>query len=100
MSRFLSKFRGKPTSHPITPIPHPLGKKKPERRYRMPPYARFDYIIDDFLEREQYLIRVEHRAYTATYLYFILKKRLRDRELGDRIALSIVNDVVYMEKLK
>ena len=100
MNKHLTKFRGKPTSHPITPIPHPINGKKSPRRYRKPLYAHYDQIINDFLEGEQHLMKVEHLPYSSTYLYHRLQKRIDDRKLRGVLALTLVNDVLYMERLK
>ena len=98
MSRFLSKFRGEPSSYPVTPRP----KKIPKRAYDSTrnPNAEWDRLIDEFLKSEYNLLRLKSMGYSPTYLYHRLQKRIDTRKLRGVLALTLVNNVLYMERIK
>jgi len=73
----------------------PVGKK-PSRKYRKG--SKYDPIIDAFLESEDNLVTVEVQGKDANYLRTQLKKRIDARDLQDRIEVSVVNNVAYLEK--
>ncbi len=71
-------------------------KKKPSRKYRKG--SKYDPIIDYFLEGEHTLVKVEVADKDANYLRTQLKKRIDARELDDKVTVSVVNSVAYLEK--
>ena len=69
--------------------------EKPSRKYRKG--SKYDPIIDAFLESEDKLVTVEVLGKDANYLRTQLKKRIDARGLKN-IEVSVVNNVVYLEK--
>jgi len=63
--------------------------------------SKYDTIIDRFLEGEDDLVRVDVVGMTHTYyLSFILTKRIKVRELGDRIESYTADKRVYLERAR
>ena len=71
-------------------------EEKPSRKYRKG--SKYDPIINAFLESEDNLVTVEAEGKEANYLRTQLKKRIDARDLQDRIEVSVVNNVAYLEK--
>ena len=72
-------------------------KKKPTRKYRKG--SKYDPILDMFMESEHELVKVEVPGKDANYLRTQLKKRIDARELNDKIEVSVVNNISYLEKI-
>lgn len=72
-------------------------KKKPSRRYRKG--SKYDPILDAFLDSSENLVSVEVERKDANYLRTQIKKRIDARELDDKIEISVVNGVTYLEKI-
>ncbi len=72
-------------------------EKKPTRRYRKG--SKYDPILDAFLEGDDGLVEVSIAGKDANYLRTQLNKRIEARELGDRVKVSVVNNVAYLEKV-
>ena len=72
-------------------------EKKPTRRYRKG--SKYDPILDAFLEGGDSLVEVSIAGKDANYLRTQLNKRIEARELGDRMKVSVVNNVAYLEKV-
>jgi len=72
--------------------------KKPSRRYRKG--SKYDPILDLFLENEHKTVQVNVPGKDANYLRTQLKKRIDARGLQDKIEVSVVNNVAYLEKLE
>ena len=70
--------------------------KKPSRKYRKG--SKYDPIIDYFIESDQGLVEVDVPDKDANYLRTQLKKRIDARDLDDKIEVSVVNNVAYLEK--
>ena len=70
--------------------------EKPSRNYRKG--SKYDPIIDAFLESEHDLVEVEVEGKGAHYLRTQLKKRIDARNLQDKIEVSVVSNVAYLEK--
>jgi hypothetical protein len=70
--------------------------KKPSRKYRKG--SKYDPIIDSFLKSEHELVKVEVPDKDANYLRTQLKKRVDARDLQDKVEVSVVNNVAYLEK--
>ena len=68
--------------------------KKPPRTYR----SKYDPIIDQFLESEESLVKVDVNDKDAYYLRTQLKKRIDLRNLQDKVDVSVVNNQTYLEK--
>jgi hypothetical protein len=71
-------------------------EKKPSRKYRKG--SKYDPLIDTFLSGEFGLVKVEVPEKDANYLRTQLKKRIDARGLNDKIEVSVVNNVAYLEK--
>ncbi|MFQ6053150.1 MAG: hypothetical protein ACE5OO_02825 [Candidatus Bathyarchaeia archaeon] len=72
-------------------------KKKPSRRYRKG--SKYDPILDQFMEGEDELVKVIVEGRDANYLRTQLNKRIEARGLEDKVKTSVVNNVLYLEKL-
>ncbi len=71
-------------------------QKKPSRKYRKG--SKYDPIIDSFMKGEHELVKVEVPDKDANYLRTQLKKRIDARDLQDKIEVSVVNNIAYLEK--
>ena len=71
-------------------------EEKPSRNYRKG--SKYDPIIDAFLESEHDIVEVEVEGKDANYLRTQLKKRIDARNLQDKIEVSVVSNVAYLEK--
>ena len=71
-------------------------QKKPSRKYRKG--SKYDPIIDSFMKSEHELVKVEVPEKDANYLRTQLKKRIDARDLQDKIEVSVVNNIAYLEK--
>ena len=59
----------------------------------------YDPIIDAFLGVDHELVVVSIEDKEAGYIRTQLERRVFQRNLGDRVGVSIVNGEVYLEKL-
>jgi hypothetical protein len=71
-------------------------RKKPSRKYRKG--SKYDPIIDSFMKSEYELVKVEVPEKDANYLRTQLKKRIDARDFQDKIEVSVVNNIAYLEK--
>lgn len=71
--------------------------KKPSRKYRKG--SKYDPILDSFLNGEYDLVKVEVANKDANYLRTQLNKRIEARDLPNKIKISVVNNVAYLEKV-
>jgi hypothetical protein len=71
--------------------------KKPSRKYRKG--SKYDPILDSFLEGEHELVKVEVENKDANYLRTQLNKRIGARDIEDKVKVSVVNNVAYLEKI-
>ncbi len=72
-------------------------EKKPSRRYKKG--SKYDPIIDTFMGAESNLVKVEIEGKDANYLRTQLNKRIEAREMEGSVKTSVVNGVLYLEKL-
>ena len=70
---------------------------KPSRKYRKG--SKYDPILDSFLDGEHDLVKVEVPEKDANYLRTQLNKRIEARDIENRVKVSVVNNVAYLEKL-
>ena len=77
----------------LTPV-----EKKPSRRYRKG--SKYDPIIDAFLESTDDLVEVKVAGRDANYLRTQLNKRIEARNLKRKAKTSVINNVLYLEKVK
>jgi len=70
--------------------------EKPSRRYRKG--SKYDPIIDKFMSGRSNLVKVEVEGKDANYVRTQLKKRIDARAMGDKLEVSVVNNVAYLEK--
>lgn len=73
-------------------------KKKPTRRYRKG--SKYDPVLDAFMKSSDELVEVKFEGKDANYLRTQLNKRIEVRDLKEKIKTSVVNNVLYLEKLK
>ena len=71
--------------------------EKPSRRYRKG--SKYDPIVDKFMNGKANLAKVEIEGKEANYVRTQLKKRIDARGLNDKLEVSVVNNVTYLEKL-
>ena len=71
-------------------------EEKPSRKYHKK--SKYDPIIDQFIEMDEDLVKVEVEDKDANYLRTQLKKRIETRQLEDELDVSVVNGVCYIEK--
>jgi hypothetical protein len=77
----------------LTPV-----EKKPSRRYRKG--SKYDPIIGAFLESPEDLVEVKVEGRNANYLRTQLNKRIEARNLKRKAKTSVINNVLYLEKVK
>ena len=70
--------------------------EKPSRRYRKG--SKYDPIIDKFMSGKSSLVKVEVEGKDANYVRTQLKKRIDARVIGEKLEVSVVNNVTYLEK--
>jgi len=70
--------------------------KKPSRKYRKG--SKYDPILDSFMDGEHALVKVEVENKDANYLRTQLNKRIEARDITDKVKVSVVNNVAYLEK--
>ncbi|MBC8497980.1 hypothetical protein ISS40_06860 [Candidatus Bathyarchaeota archaeon] len=70
--------------------------KKPSRKYRKG--SKYDPILDSFLGGEHALVKVEVENKDANYLRTQLNKRIEARDITDKVKVSVVNNIAYLEK--
>ncbi len=71
--------------------------KKPSRKYRKG--SKYDPILDEFLSRSDNLVKVEVENKDANYLRTQLNKRIEARDINERVKVSVVNNITYLEKM-
>lgn len=71
--------------------------KKPSRKYRKG--SKYDPILDKFINGEHELVKVEVANKDANYLRTQLNKRIEARDLQDKVKVSVVNNIAYLEKV-
>jgi hypothetical protein len=71
--------------------------KKPSRKYRKG--SKYDPILDSFLDGDHTLVQVEVENKDANYLRTQLNKRIEARDITDKVKVSVVNNVAYLEKI-
>ena len=69
--------------------------EKPSRRYRKG--SKYDPILDAFMEGTDKLVEVHVEGKDANYLRTQLNKRLEARGLENRVKVSVINNVAYLE---
>ena len=70
-------------------------KSKPSRRYRKG--SKYDPILDSFTEGTDNLVEVTVEGRDANYLRTQLNKRIEAK--GLKVKTSVVNNVLYLEKV-
>jgi len=70
--------------------------KKPSRKYRKG--SKYDPILDSFMESKHTLVKVEVEDKDANYLRTQLNKRIEAREIANKVKVSVVNNIAYLEK--
>lgn len=71
--------------------------EKPSRRYRKG--SKYDGILDAFTKGISKLSKIEIPGVPANYLASQLQKRVKVKKLEKDIDVSVVNNVVYLEKI-
>lgn len=70
-------------------------KKKPSRKYRKG--SKYDPILDAFMEGTDNLVEVAVEGKDGNYLRTQLNKRIEAK--GLKVMTSVVNNVLYLEKV-
>jgi len=70
-------------------------EKKPSRRFRKG--SKYDPIVDAFAEGTESLVEVTVEGKDANYLRTQLNKRIEAKGLN--VKTSVVNNILYLEKL-
>jgi hypothetical protein len=70
--------------------------EKPSRKYRKG--SKYDPIIDKFMSGRSNLVKVEVESKDANYVRTQLKKRIDARNMEEKLEVSVVNNVAYLEK--
>ena len=73
-------------------------ESKPRRRYRRG--SKYDPIIDAFLESDKDIVEVEVKGKNPNYVRIQLNKRIEARGLGDKVKTSVINNVLYLERVR
>ncbi len=73
-------------------------ESKPRRRYRKG--SKYDPIIDAFLESGKDVVEVEVEGKNPNYVRMQLNKRIELRGLGDKVKTSVINNVLYLERIR
>jgi len=71
-------------------------RKKPSRKFRKG--SKYDLVIDEFKKGKHNLVKVEVPDMDSNYLRTQLKKRIDVRDLNEKLQVSVVNNVTYLEK--
>jgi hypothetical protein len=71
-------------------------KRKPSRKYRKG--SKYDPILDQFIKGTETLVEVSVEGKDANYLRTQLNKRIEAKKLGNKVKVSVVNNVAYLEK--
>ena len=61
--------------------------------------SKYDPILDEFLSRSDNLVKVEVENKDANYLRTQLNKRIEARDINERVKVSVVNNITYLEKM-
>jgi len=72
-------------------------KTKPSRRYRKG--SKYDPILDAFIEGADNLVEVTVEGKDPNYLRTQLNKRIEAKRLKSKAKTSVVNNVLYLEKV-
>ncbi len=73
-------------------------ESKPRRRYRRG--SKYDPIIDAFLESDKDIVEVEVKGKNPNYVRMQLNKRIEARGLRDKVKTSVINNVLYLERVR
>jgi hypothetical protein len=73
-------------------------EKKPSRKYRKG--SKYDPIIEAFVDSTDDLVEVNVEGKDANYLRTQLNKRIEVKDIKDQVKTSVVNNVLYLEKVK
>ena len=71
--------------------------KKPSRKYRKG--SKYDPILDSFMSGSYNLVKVAVENKDANYLRTQLNKRIEARDIGEKVKVSVVNNIAYLEKM-
>lgn len=72
--------------------------EKPKRRFERR-RRKYDPILDRFIEGAYDLVNVEVENRDASYMRSQLAKLIEVRDLENRLKASVVNGVLYLEKV-
>lgn len=94
-----AKVEAPKTDEIVTPIFQlkPV-KSKPKRRYRKG--SKYDPILDGFIKSDETLVQVSVEGKDANYLRTQLNKRIDARKDTKGIEVSVVNNILYLQKTK
>ena len=86
---------------PKSPPPKPsfLKEIKIKDDENMSVKSKYDPIIDKFLEIDDKLVKVEVEDKDTNYLRTQLNNRIKARDLKDKVEVSVIKGVIYLEKI-
>ena len=70
--------------------------EKPKRKYRKG--SKYDVVIEAFLKARNKMVAVSIGDKDANYMRTQLNKRIEAQKLTKKIQVSVVNNVLYLEK--
>lgn len=73
-------------------------EEKPRRKFIKK--SKYDPIIDQFIESNKALVTVDVEGKNANYVRSKLDKRIELRGLQDKLEVSTISGVLYLEKVK
>jgi hypothetical protein len=71
-------------------------EEKPSRSYYR--RSKYDPILDQFLELDEDLVKVEVEDKDGNYIRTQLKKRIEARDIQNQVDTFVINGVCYLEK--
>lgn len=71
-------------------------KKKPKRKYRKG--SKYDVVLEAFQKGKDKMVAVSIGDKDANYMRTQLNKRIEALSLTEKITVSVVNNVLYLEK--
>lgn len=72
--------------------------EKPSRKYRKG--SKYDPILETFMKGRRDLVSVNIPEKDGNYIRTQLNKRVEAKDLQERIKVSVINNVCYLEKIK
>ena len=72
--------------------------QKPRRKFFRK--SQYDLLIDQFIKSDEDLASVEVEGKKPSSLRLSIGKRIKDRGLQEKLKVSVINEVLYLEKIE